>query len=104
MFELKDDETLLISYQVYYYINPKEQVIGDLRLTNQRTIFESKKINLQQEYIEFLNSDILKVEKFNQTMSKGLKITLNKEQEYKFKMIDREKIIEIYINAKVNVV
>lgn len=100
MFILNDGETLLINIQAYYQKGNREGAVGDLRVTNQRTIFESKRVSLLQETIEFLNEDIFGVEDFNYLhfIKDGLKITLKSGQEYKFSLTDREKVISILNN------
>ncbi|GGH36943.1 GRAM domain-containing protein [Paenibacillus segetis] len=102
MFILNDGEALLMSILAYYHKSGIEQVIGDLKVTNQRTIFESKQHYILQGHIEFLNKDIQTVEPFNSfiLVPNGVKITLKSEQEYKFKLTDRERLIHILLKQK----
>lgn len=106
MLELRDQEIVLITTQAYFYENIKEQVIGDLKVTNQRTYFEPKRLPLlqQQIKIEIFHEEIEHVEKFDSFhfIPNGLKIISTDNQEYKFKVFDRQRIINLYQQANVD--
>lgn len=99
LLQLNNNEILLTKREATYYLSMGYQVFGDLHVTNQRTIFAPKLLrNKQGNYIEFLNDEIKNVETFNsfRYVPDGLKITLHSNQEYKFKLFDREHILEKY--------
>lgn len=97
-----DNEDIIVKYQVFYYKNLREQIVGDLIITKDRTTFQSKKNVFDQVHFEYANKDILRIDLFKSLhiIPDGLKVTLTSHAYYNFKVIDRQKIIDAYDTAK----
>ncbi|WP_258207639.1 hypothetical protein [Paenibacillus radicibacter] len=82
----------------YYVKNVREQSFGDLHITNERTIFHSKRSQLLQVTVEFLHSDVLTINTFKSWLfiPTGLRIRLRDGQTHSFKINPREEIIRTY--------
>ncbi|MNV69264.1 hypothetical protein D3C71_1621680 [compost metagenome] len=101
--ELKDKEVVLIQAQANYYKSAQEQVVGDLIVTNQRTIFKSKKVSILADDVELFHDQIKHVENFDflYLFPSGLKIVTTTGQGYKFRTANRDGLIKAYIQAQV---
>ncbi|WP_433945104.1 GRAM domain-containing protein [Paenibacillus sp. SN-8-1] len=103
--EVRDQEVVLIHAQANYYKSAQEQLIGDLIVTSQRTIFESKKVSIFAEDMEISHDQIKYIEKFNflSLIPSGLKIVTVTGEQFKFRTANRDGLIKAYIQTQVTV-
>lgn len=99
MLELQEQEVMLIKRQATYVYELPLQITGDLYVTDQRTVFKSKKVQwLQKESIEIRHRDIQHVQAFYafHLLPSGLSISLTSGEIYRFKLVGREEFLTIY--------
>ncbi|WP_040951947.1 hypothetical protein [Gorillibacterium massiliense] len=90
-------DTVLLKRQATLY-NLREQVVGDLIILSQRTVFQPKKYQSASTNIEILHEDIAQITPYSSffLIPDGLKITLQSTQEFRLKLYDRKTVIDMY--------
>lgn len=104
MLELQEQEVMFIKRQATYVYELPLQTTGDLYVTDQRTVFKSKKVQwLQKEFIEIRHRDIQHVQAFDafHLLPSGLSISLTSGETYRFKLVGREELLRIYATLNI---